>query len=489
VILVLLAAAGCTNARGDATFVTTSAITTLTISGTVAAPGGPIQGVQISVTGSAQAAALTNSSGVYSIGVNPGSYQVSIGTLANCTFTPRSVNLNNMNSNEVVNFVGSGTGCAGPGGVGIPGPAGPPGPQGPPGPAGPQGPAGATGPAGPAGATGPAGPAGATGPAGTAGPAGAQGPIGPIGPQGPQGPQGAQGPAGPAGQGGADFVINSQADLDTIAPPVGGVHTLAADGSYQFGAVTMTTGRQIVVPNGRRVELRGHGPGSLVQGSVDNGALFLLAANASVNLHDIRIANNSGAATPRAIESATTDAYLHDMAVTCNAGEGLRVTAGRLFATQVRASNAPTGVSLRGGEVFLNSFDLESVTNGVSLDATSAALSWIGGRINAFTNGVRIAAGTESIVIKGVHAVNGADFIARIAGTVNRAAIMGNSTANVPTGISWPSGNIPTLGLTIVGNMFGSGTAFDGFTPSSARVNSKANVGSTGLLSETPIIP
>src|ERR1041384_3636353 len=101
----------------------------------------------------------------------------------------------------------------------------------------------------------------------------------PRGLPGLQGPQGPAGPPGPGAQSCIDFSINSQADLDTVAPPVGNVHTLPTDGAYCFGAFTMTSQRQIVVPNGRKVMLVGHGTSSQVSGAVDNGPLFLLQAN------------------------------------------------------------------------------------------------------------------------------------------------------------------------------------------------------------------
>jgi hypothetical protein len=149
-----------------------------------------------------------------------------------------------------------------------------------------------------------------------------------------------------------------------------------------------------------------------------------------------------------------------------------------------------TGVSCRGGEVFLHSYDVEGVGNGISIDAAHGGVQWIGGRISDFTAGVSVNGNVDSIVVQGVTAVNGSVFAAWFAGLANRVALMGNSVSTT-RGVSWPSFMVPTAGLTIVGNMFNvSGAVFEGgIGPTAPRVNSKANLGPTGLLSETPIVP
>jgi hypothetical protein len=389
----------------------------------------------------------------------------------------------------------------GPTGVGMVGPTGPTGSVGA---AGPTGAVGAIGPTG-VGVVGPTGPTGSGGVAGATGPAGANGGVGPTGPAGtagsigPTGSAGAIGPTGPLGATGpsgascVDFVINSQAQLDAIAPPSGSIHTLPSDGTYCFGGFTLTAGRQIVVPNARKVELRGHGTSSVVQGNVGNGAVLVLQANATVHLHDMKVENTSSTATPRALESATTEAYLQDVAFLCGNGEGIRVTGGRLFGTQVRISNCQTGVSCRGGEVFLVNYDCESLTNGVSIDAAHGGFQWVGGRINAFTTGLRFNTGStcQSVVLQGVTAVSGLDFVSHLptSVSVNRATIMGNTVATTTRAINWTAANVPTLGLLIVGNTFNVTTPFNGFDRTSARVNVKANSGPSGLLSETSLVP
>ncbi len=107
---------------------------------------------------------------------------------------------------------------------------------------------------------------------------------------------------------------------------------------------------------------------------------------------------------------------------------------------------------------------------------------------------MQIANTVQSIVLHGVTAVtatSGADFVRRTGGTVNRATVMGNTLTGTGTAsaINWPAANMPTLGLAVVGNNFNVTTPFSGFTQASTRVNSKANVSASGLMSETAIVP
>ncbi|HEU4583747.1 MAG TPA: hypothetical protein VFS67_36065, partial [Polyangiaceae bacterium] len=227
-------------------------------------------------------------------------------------------------------------------------------------------------------------------------------------------------------------MINAEADLLAAgATLAGNAYTLNADGTYCFGPFTLTPARQIIVPDGRKVVLLGHGTKSLVQGNIDNGAVFVFQGQATVHMHDLKIKNNSALAGSRGIESSTTEAYLHDMAIVSNdTSEGLRITGGRLFATQLRISNVITGVSCRGGELFLQNYDCENLTNGLSIDASHSGLQWIGGRINDYAIALQVTNACQSIVLHGVTAVSGTDsFVKRTAGTVNRATIMGNTVA------------------------------------------------------------
>ena len=203
-----LAATGCFSQHESIGQSSLAATGTITISGTVTGPSAaPLPGTTIQLSGNSTLSTISAANGTYSISLT-GNLPLSVSvaaSLVNCSF-PAPVNLNNISTNQVVNFSGTGSTCVGA----VPGPPGPPGPQGPAGPAGPQGPAGAAGPAGP---QGPAGDAGPPGPAGAAGAAGAAGPQGPAGPAGPQGPAG---PAGPAGPPGAASDAGTAGGLDAI---------------------------------------------------------------------------------------------------------------------------------------------------------------------------------------------------------------------------------------------------------------------------------
>lgn len=316
-------------------------------------------------------------------------------------------------------------------------------------------------------------------------------------------PAGPPGPPGPASAGCVDFVINSQADLDSIAPAVNNVHTLSGNGVYCFGAVTLNAQRRIVVPATLKVELSGHGTMSIVSGNVDDGAVFSFETNgtdnAAVHAHDMKITNTSTVGAPRAVQSATTELYVHDLAITCPGGEGIRVTAGRTFATNLRITNCLRGVSCQGGEVFLENYDCEALTVGVSIDGTHGGMQWIGGRCGSYTTGLSINANCESIVLQGVTATSGADFVKWNSGTVNRAQVSGNTVSVTTNGIDWAAASIPTIGLSVIGNMFNVSNAtspFVNFTHLTARVNAKANfrVGGTtppavpGPMAETPLL-
>jgi hypothetical protein len=155
----------------------------VTITGIVTGPSNnnPLVGVVITITGGAQANAVTDNNGTYTLsGLAVGrSYTVGATSITNCSFGAVR-NVNNVTAGVLrLDFAGVGTGCAA---ISAPIPAGPPGPR------------------GPTGAMGPAGPQGPTGAMGTAGPVGATGATGPAGPAGPPGPKG-----DPGGAGGSPF--------------------------------------------------------------------------------------------------------------------------------------------------------------------------------------------------------------------------------------------------------------------------------------------
>jgi hypothetical protein len=97
----------------EATTTETSALTgSLTISGVVSDTSGlTVEGVKVTLNGTAQATAITNLQGQYSFSVNPGSYSVSPSGFCG-SFQPNVVNLNNLTASTTVNFTGSGGFCS-----------------------------------------------------------------------------------------------------------------------------------------------------------------------------------------------------------------------------------------------------------------------------------------------------------------------------------------------------------------------------------------
>jgi hypothetical protein len=80
----------------------------LAISGKVTSAGAPVPGVKVTLSGSTQGTRVTDETGAYAFAVNPGSYSLTL-SQACTSFSPQVVNLNNLRTNQVENF--SGTGC------------------------------------------------------------------------------------------------------------------------------------------------------------------------------------------------------------------------------------------------------------------------------------------------------------------------------------------------------------------------------------------
>jgi hypothetical protein len=83
----------------------------VTISGTVMDPtGNPLAGVTVTLAGGAQAHIVTSSSGTYGFTEKPGSYSLGVSGVC-ATFEPSVDNLNNLTTNKMVDFIGSGGSC------------------------------------------------------------------------------------------------------------------------------------------------------------------------------------------------------------------------------------------------------------------------------------------------------------------------------------------------------------------------------------------
>lgn len=99
-----------------------------------------------------------------------------------------------------------------------------------------------------------------------------------------------------------------------------------------------------------------------------------------------------------------------------------------------------------------------------------------------------VAGDVPTIQLSGIRTSTLPTFVSYSSGSVGVALINGCRT-DATTGIDWPFLTVPTQGLAIVGNSLDCLNPFVGFAVTDPRVNAKANIGSAGLLSETPTVP
>jgi len=253
------------------------------ISGLVSASRGPLVGATVTLQGSENRTAFSDSTGHYSIpGLGAGSYQVSATGGTNCSAT--AVAVNNLNASVTINLGLTGTGCASFTTVlGPTGPTGPTGPAGPAGPAGPTGHTGATGATGSVGAIGATGAIGPQGPVGVADPAGPQSPIGAASPAGPQGSVGPAGPQGPAGPKGDKGDTGPQGPAGGSTPPLTVIGNMSL-GSYVSNAAIRSFSQSFVVPT-----------------DPESGA-----GSGTPQVSDIQISRDADIASPNVALAATT---------------------------------------------------------------------------------------------------------------------------------------------------------------------------------------
>lgn len=98
---------------------------------------------------------------------------------------------------------------------------------------------------------------------------------------------------------------------------------------------------------------------------------------------------------------------------------------------------------------------------------------------------------TEDLRVVGVRGTDLGVLVARSGGTQSRALVAHcDADGSVGVGVDWASASIPTLGLLELGNAFDvSSIPYNGHNQATARVNRKGNLQSSGLSSETAIVP
>jgi hypothetical protein len=186
------------------------------------------------------------------------------------------------------------------------------------------------------------------------------------------------------------------------------------------------------------------------------------------------------------------------------AGANVFVANGCILTLGSAGATAAVNQNAASGDLELNACRIDTqVAEGNCITIQAASTVQVsGGKLSSnATNrgsGINIAGNIQGgLLVSGVHGENlgtsdasGEGFIRYTSGTVRRATVVGCDTATtVSTAINWASASMPTLGLSIVGNCWDDPTPFNGFTHTSARVNSKANQFQTGLMAETAIVP
>lgn len=266
-----------------------------------------------------------------------------------------------------------------------------------------------------------------------------------------------------------DHVVRGVSDL----PALSGSNYNLTSGSWAFPTDLDLAGNVIRVPAGVTVFLKGYGPNRVVTGTgantlnVDGGTAYVeslslrntvaqclnLASSPLTRLLDCTLTSTS--ATNHTVSVTGNTSVLQVLSCTVTGGGGANTAAIRILtANDVCVINGSMHQS--GGGSQLAVIVAGNITRGLRL-------------ANMFVD------------------VNG--LLSRTSGTVGSVHVIGNTAKVSGAGITWAAADMPTRGMLIVGNDFSTLTPFSGFTATSARVNAKANSFTSGLLTETPIVP
>lgn len=346
--------------------------------------------------------------------------------------------------------------------------------------------------------------------------------------------------AAPTGQTAWDNIVTSLADLP---PDVAGERTLTS-GSWAFKNAVDIAGSELVVPAGVNVLLKGMGfktltgsgasvlrvegqaviesmqyAGTAAIGLHVNGGNAAVESSRYINdgvgvrvdsgvLFDSRSRSTPGVAGSHAAVIAGGEVNLSQCRYSAPNGDGMQITAPAALAELTNCFVESAGaVGLRLNSTDTEFFSTDCIYQALGADA-DAILVEAGSTLNfkgglwmtnpaARGSGLAIAGNIGGgLQVIGVHGqeistgdASGEAFVVWRAGVVRRATIADCNTAtSVNTAINWPAANIPTLGLSIVGNLWDDPSPYVGFDHTTARVNAKANVDQGGLMQETPIV-
>lgn len=239
-------------------------------------------------------------------------------------------------------------------------------------------------------------------------------------------------------------------DLGDLPAPVGGFYDLTS-GSWAFAASLDLGANVIRVPLGETVLMKGMGWNKNIAAVLASGGTRALEVDGTAVVETMHLSSDNFETVY--VNNAAAQLWLRDCLIenmddgpspiALKAGTYLRVSGGRIIGT---AGVLPAGVFVDG----------------------------------AFTD----------IYLEGVVGSFLAALLTRNSGAQGAVTVSGcRVESNCTRAINWAAANVPTQGMSIIGNRWNIATAYTGITAATARVNMKSNLGSAGLLQETAIVP
>lgn len=313
---------------------------------------------------------------------------------------------------------------------------------------------------------------------------------------------------------GFDHVITSRADLVAVAAPVAGVFTLP-NGSYLFaGPVTLAAGERIVWPAVGWVQ--GLGATAPLTGDATPQQLTLVNAGSDIELVGLHVSNGgtgpalalAGGALVRCA-GCRFAAPLAPQAVVLGAAAVAyldRCLVGTPATVQRSVFNA--GVLLLSncelyGEVATNAGELVMIGGSITPEATqdcvdvlgAASVNLVGATLIGGVNGVGVNTASEVVLqMNGTLSRNqsGAGLVRRAGASDGSWILNGVTVDGAQSAVELDAAtDVPANGGLIIfaASMRTVGAAYVNFASTDARVNIKGNLSSSGLITETAIVP
>ena len=282
-----------------------------------------------------------------------------------------------------------------------------------------------------------------------------------------------------------DHIVVTEADL----PPLLGSSHILTSGSWCFVADLDLGNNNIVVPAGVSVELMGLNTD--LTSAIVGPVIDVSTDTSHADIENLNILTNGGPGGS-AIRSR------------CAAGDFNRITNSRVFG-DIGILHESNGLIVE----HCNGSNADQIIrqDGANTRLIVKASRWLGANYAIFVAdgfstqvwsswfeflafGIGLPGAPDHCLVMGTEFANLGTAIDIPSAGMQDLKIRGNDFTLQGVGIAMPAANVPTGGASIVGNAFSLiGFNFTGFTHLTARVNSKANLGPGGLLSETPIVP